>query len=234
MKKITLGLTDDEDLFLLGLSAILEDTGVFTIELQASNGQELLTTIAEKDTIPDVLIIDVRMKVMDGIETSKHLLEKYPDCKIIILSTYYQDAFLGYMIKIGICAFLPKNIAPDKLMKAICHVHEKGLYLTDKNATAIQQQLIKKERFKSPALQQDIVLTKREKQILELICDQYTSPEIAEKLFISFRTVEGHRNNLMSKIGAKNTVGLVIFALLNNLVDVNKKLMEYTLSDFNT
>jgi len=113
-------------------------------------------------------------------------------------------------------------------VKAIRKVSEKGLYFTDEHVASIQQQLMSGQRFSTPSLQKEMVLTKREKEILKLLCDQYTSAEIAEKLFISIRTVEGHRTNLLLKTGAKNTVGLVVYALLNNVVDVNRKLVDFT------
>lgn len=229
MKKIKLALADDEHLFLKGLQGILGEIQDFDVVFAAANGAELISYIEQSDELPDIVLLDLRMEPVNGIDATRALKEKNPELKVIILSTYYREAFLGYMVKLGVNAFLPKNMAPSALEQVIRKVQEKGLYLSDEHVVAIREQIMSGKRFESPVLLQADPLTGREREVLQAICDQLTSSEIAEKLFVSVRTVEGHRNNLLLKTGAKNTVGLVMYALLNNIINVDDKLVEYSL-----
>lgn len=229
MKKINLAIADDEYLFLKGLQGILGEIPDFEVVITAASGAALIDSIEQSDPLPDIVLVDLRMEPVNGIDATRALKEKYPELKIIILSTYYREAFLGYMVKLGVSAFLPKNMAPSALEQVIRKVHEKGLYLSDEHVMVIREQMISGRRFESPLQLQSDQLTGREREVLQAICDQLTSSEIAEKLFVSVRTVEGHRNNLLLKTGAKNTVGLVMYALLNNIINVDEKLIEYSL-----
>lgn len=227
---IKLALVDDEHLFLVGLQAIIEEHDTAEVILTASDGSQFLERLQKAERLPDVVLLDMKMEPMNGIETTKHLREHYPDLKVMILSTHYRDSYLGYMMKLGVSAFLPKNIDPKTLVAAIQKVHEVGLYFTEAHALGIRKQLASGQKFAVPHLQPTEELTPRETEILCLICEQYTSSEIAAKLFVSIRTVEGHRNNLLAKTGAKNTVGLVLYALVNNMVDVNQHLVQFTVN----
>lgn len=227
---ITLAIADDEYLFLRGLEGILNRTDGFKVVLSAGDGTELLNKLKTLVDLPEIILLDLRMKPMNGMDAAQALKNEYPEQKIIMLSTHYREAFLGYMVKLGVSAFLPKNVAPEELVQVIRKVHEKGLYLNDEHVLAIREQIMSGKRFESPTMESEVDLTKRELEILQAICDQKTSSEIAKALFVSVRTVEGHRNNLLLKTGAKNTVGLVMFALLNNIVNVEEKLIEYSVS----
>jgi len=229
MNKTTIAIVDDEHLFLKGLEGILNEVPDFRVMFTAVGGADLLECLDSLETMPDIILLDLRMEPMNGIDTTRALKEKYPELRVIILSTYYREAFLGYMVKLGVSAFLPKNMAPEELAQVIRKVHEKGLFLSDQHVVAVREQIMSGKRFESPLLQDTVALTARELEVLRAICDQLTSQEIAEKLFVSVRTVEGHRNNLLLKTGAKNTVGLVMFALLNNIVNVDEKLIEYSI-----
>jgi len=228
MPNLTLALADDEALFLKGLTVILGNQDFIDILFTASDGEKLLQLLQQNE-VPEMVLLDLRMKGLDGTETTVRLKELYPDLKIIILSSHYSEAFLGYMMRLGVNAFLPKNIDPDELIEVMKKVHEKGLYFTDSQLKNLHQQLSSGKKAESPNWSVDAELTRREKEVLQLVCEQYTNAEIAEKLFISIRTVEGHRNNLLLKTGAKNTVGLVLYALFHQLVDWEKKLVEYGL-----
>lgn len=227
---IKLAIVDDEHLFLVGLQAIIEEYEAAEVVLTASDGSQFLERLEAAEVQPDVVLLDMKMAPMNGIETAQHLREHYPELKVMILSTHYRDSYLGYMMKLGVSAFLPKNINPKTLVGAIQKVHEVGLYFTEEHALNISKQLASGQKFSAPHLQPTEELTPRESEILKLICEQYTSSEIATKLFVSIRTVEGHRNNLLAKTGAKNTVGLVLYALVNNIVDVNQHLVQFTVS----
>lgn len=229
-KPVNIAIVDDELLFLSGLKVILSEDQSLQVVTTANSGDAFVQWLEENDTPLDVVLLDMRMKGMTGIETVHAIKASHPDLKVMILSTYYRDSFLGYMIKLGVSAFLPKNLDPALLIEIIKKVAAKGLYLTEDQLQEFQQHMVSNQRAQLPQATHLEQLTKREHEILRLICDQYTSPEIAEKLFISIRTVEGHRKNLLEKTEAKNTVGLVFFALTHNLIDVDQKLLQYTLS----
>ncbi len=226
---LSLALADDESLFTKGIANIIHQKTKHKVLYEATDGSALLELMENASKLPDIILLDLKMKPLDGIATTQQLKEKYPHIKIIILSSYYGESFIGYMIKQGVNAFLPKNCDPDHLIFAIQKVAEKDIFLDEAMANAIRTQSILKSR-KRPAY--DIVesITKREKEVLNLICQEYSNKQVAEELFMSLRTAESHRESLLRKIGAKNTAGLVIFALMNHLVDVDKKLLEYTLA----
>ena len=217
---ITLGLVDDEALFVQGLAAVLNQQPQLSVTLTANSGPELLDALKAAATAPDVLIIDLRMKPLSGIETVEALREVYPDARVAILTTHYRDAYIGYMMKLGVSAFLPKDINPADLVVAIEAIAAKGVYFTETQMLRLQSQMASGRAYQTPELSDEPLLTKRELEVLKLLCEQKTSAEIAEKLFVSIRTVHGHRNNLLLKTGAKNTVGLVMYALLNRVVEL--------------
>ena len=227
---IHIALVDDEALFLSGLQSLLNREEAIVVDFTATDGTVLLNILNRPETaLPDVLLLDLRMKPMDGLETTRALREQFPELKVVILSTYYRENYLAYMVKLGVSGFLPKNIDPGTLVRVIQKVHEKGLYLTDEQVGSLQQNLINGQQSKAPLIQHHTPLTKREEEVLALLCDQCTSQEIADQLFISLRTVEGHRNNLLVKTGAKNTVGLVLFAIQHQVIKVHEKLAEFSL-----
>jgi DNA-binding NarL/FixJ family response regulator len=225
---INIAIADDEILFRQGLAALLETYGGFRIMHQAEDGSELLTLLKKAVLLPDIILLDLRMKPLNGIDTARLLKEQFPETKVIILSSFYQPAYLSYMVKLGVNAFLPKNCGLENLALAIKKVIEKGLYFSEEDILHLREAINKRQKpigiFKSA-----IHLTSREKEVLELICKEYSTPEIADKLFLSVRTVEGHRNNLLLKTGSKNTVGLVIYAVSEKVIDFDKKLIELSL-----
>ena len=228
MKHIKLAMADDEELFLMGLKSILEKEEDIEVIGTATDGGELLTVFASNASAPDVYVLDLRMKGMDGIETAKQLRVKNPEAKIIILSSHYRDTFLGYMLKLGVNAFLPKNMSPFQLADAIRKVHVKGLFFDEQQMLSVHKELSSGKKPVHPTLTVEHELTKREREILQLICEQYTNPEIAEKLFLSVRTIEGHRNNLLQKTGVKNTAGLVLYAVYNHMIRWEEKLLQFS------
>jgi DNA-binding NarL/FixJ family response regulator len=226
---INIAIVDDEQLFVDGLCLLLEPESTLNVQFTASDGQALLDTLATSEQIPELILLDLKMQPLDGIETTKILRDEYPEVKIIVLSTFYREAFIGQMVKLGVNAFLPKNTDAAELKFAIRMVVEKGLYFTQDLTEVLRGQIMGK-RLTSPSFQHDIALTAREKEVLALICRQYTAPEIAEQLHVSHRTVDGHRNNLLLKIGARNIVGLVVYGLLHGYLDADEHLLDYTLN----
>lgn len=217
---IKIALTDDEALFRKGMRSLIEDFEGMEVVLEAGGGDILLHQLSTIPTLPDVLLLDLNMAALNGIETAKVLQQNYPAIRVIILSSYFSKAFVINLIEIGAAAYLPKNALPEEVEQTIREVMEKGFSYNNAVMEIIRDNMIQKNRpkIKTPF---KITLTKREQEILELICNQATTAEIAKKLFISTRTVEGHRNNLLQKLGCRNTAGLVVFALQHQLVQIN-------------
>jgi DNA-binding NarL/FixJ family response regulator len=219
MKTIKIAIADDQILFRKGIIGIINSFENIEIVFEASDGQELLELFEKAEEIPDIAILDLSMPVLNGIDTTKILHEKYPDVKIIILSVFSEDRFVTHLMEIGVNAYLIKNVEPEEVERAIKTVLEKDFYFNEAFLSAMQKRISgKKTRL---MLQDNIptLLSQRELEVLDLICKQYTAQEIGEKLFISTRTVDGHRNNLLEKTGMKNTAGLVVFSIKNNLID---------------
>jgi DNA-binding NarL/FixJ family response regulator len=218
-KKINIIVTDDEVLFRQGIVFLLNKEKKYNILFEASNGKELLDYIQNSSLIPEIILIDLKMPELNGVETTKKLHEKYPQIKIIALSSYNSKSFILNMIQVGASAFLSKNNTPKELLKAIEEVYKNDFYYTPEVLKAIQQNINDGNKKTTSSFDENYI-SKREKEVLELICKQLSATEIGEKLYISPRTVDGHRNNLLLKTESKNTAGLVVYAIQNQLIDL--------------
>lgn len=167
-----------------------------------------------------ILLLDDEPDFEVAFEAAKAIREQHPGIRFIVLSTYFSKAFIINMIEIGASAYLAKNATPDEMKKAIREVHEIGFCYNQKVLEVIRENMVQKikPKISTPF---GVELTEREKEILQLICEEYTTPEIADKLFLSPRTVDGHRNNLFQKLQCKNTAGLVVYAVQHGLIKVN-------------
>ena len=217
---IHLALADDEALFRKGMKLLLEDYEGISVVLEAQDGEQLLQLLDQAKTLPDVLLLDMKMPNLNGVDTAKALQERFPSIKIIVLSTYFSKAFIVNMIELGAGAYLPKNATPDEVVATIREVYTNGFSYNQAVLEVIRDNMLQKSKPKMP-LSFGVEITSREKEILQLICEEYTTGEIAEKLFISPRTVDGHRNNLLEKLGCKNVAGLVVYAIQHQLVKIN-------------
>ncbi|MCO6149566.1 response regulator transcription factor [Flavobacterium sp. NRK1] len=220
MENIKIALADDEVLFRKGISFLLQRKKNIDIVFEASNGEELVCFLRENkhnNTNPDIVIIDLKMPVLNGVEATKIIHEEFPEVRIIALTSYNTKSFIANMIDVGAASYLVKNTTPQELMATINEVYANGFYYNDEVLQVIHEYLISpKKKIKSRFL--DEQLTNREIEVLKLICQQYSGAEIAEKLFLSARTVEGHRNNLLRKTECKNMIGLIIYAINNEYV----------------
>ena len=216
---IHVAIADDQMLFRKGMIALVDGFTDMRITLEADNGQVLLNQLATANPQPDVVLLDLSMPELNGVETAKRIHQHHPTLKIIILSVYGEDRFVTHLMDLGVNAYLFKNAEPVEVERAIRDVVEKEFYFNETFLTAMKNRLLvrKPRRLLTEAL--PTTLTTRETEVLDLICKQYTAPEIANKLHLSIRTVDGHRANLLEKTGARNTAGLVIFALKNDLLD---------------
>ena len=214
-------LADDELLFRKGVVFMLEREKNIEIMFEASNGEELVNYLNEnQDNLPDIILMDLKMPLVNGVEATKKVHKKFPSIKIIALTSYDTKPFIINMIQEGASSYLVKNASPFEMINTINEVALKGFYYNELIMSIIQDgQVFGNKKTKSSF--DDDYLTSREKEILELICLQQSTNEIAEKLFISPRTVEGHRNNLLLKTESKNIAGLVVYAIQNKIVSIN-------------
>lgn len=219
MKKVRLAIADDQVLFRKGIVNIVNDFENVEVELEASNGRELMDGLASMAAIPDMVILDLSMPELNGIDVTKEIHKKYPTIKIIILSVYSEDRFVTHLIELGVNAYLYKNVEPVEIEKAIWAIMEKDFYFNEAFLSAMKKRATEKKPRLFIQNNLPSTLSSRELEVLDLICKQFTTAEIAEKLFISVRTVDGHRNSLLEKTGMKNTAGLVVFSIKHDLID---------------
>ncbi|KAF2330579.1 response regulator transcription factor [Flavobacterium ginsenosidimutans] len=213
MNKINLLIADDHTMFLQGIISLLEQEPNITIVDKAINGIEALEIIKKGTT--DFIILDISMPEMDGIELSKILRKEYPNIKILIVSTHSNVMIVSRLIRIGVNGYLLKNAEKEELLEAINSIASGKNYFAEELEEKHLMNSLKIEKQVSNLAD----LSSREKEILILIAHEYNTAEIAEKTFISLNTVNTHRRNLLSKINAKNTAGLVKYAVENGLVD---------------
>jgi DNA-binding NarL/FixJ family response regulator len=215
INKINIVITDDHKLFRKGIIALLSDFDFIGEINEASNGAELLELLSGMKTLPDVILLDLRMPVMDGVEAQQKIRIRYPDIRIIILTMEDDEQYILHLITEGVNGYLLKNADPDEMEKAILKVVEQGYYFSDDISMLVMRNLKKKEKAEA-IFNPDF--TDRELQVLELVCKEFSNGEIAGIMNISIRTVEGYRQKLIDKSGAKNIAGLVILALKYNWV----------------
>ena len=213
---VHIALVDDHLLFREGIKAIFQEEEHMKIILEASNGKAFLDLLKNAVVKPMVVLLDIRMPHLDGYATAEILLAEYPDMKIITLTMHEEERHIIRMIELGVNGYLMKNASPEEVVECIECVVEHDYYFNNKITNIMRKILMYKGKRTVDNMMYD--LTEREKEVLELICKEFTAKEIGEKLFISFRTVEGHRKNLLSKLNVRNTAGLVLFALKNEIV----------------
>jgi two-component system, NarL family, response regulator DegU len=209
MKQLKVYIADDHTLFRKAMVNLLRSFERVSDVKDAENGKELLTLI--KYEIPDVVIVDLQMPVMDGSEASAQIINKFPEVKIIVLTMHDSNKFILHMMDLGVHAFLLKNTEPDELEKAIYAVADKDFYHNELVASVLRKNVKERKVGQRPTFQ-TTELTEREKEVLLLICQELTMKEIGQRLFLSENTVRNHRVNIMEKVGVNNIVGLVKYA----------------------
>jgi DNA-binding NarL/FixJ family response regulator len=214
MGKIKIVLVDDHQMFREGLKFVLKQIGEFDIIGEASNGEEYLKLLEVEQ--PDVVLMDIGMPVMDGIEATEKTSEKYPEIDVIALSMFSDQEYYHKMVAAGVKGFLIKEAGVDELEKAIKSVHNGNPYFSQE----LLRNIIVNISNPKVSSKDPFQLTKREEEVLQMICKGFTTKEISDLLFISQKTVEGHKTNLLSKTNSKNTINLMLYAFKNKLVEV--------------
>lgn len=212
MKKHTIVLVEDEVLIRKGIRTILELEDNFNVIEEFDHPNFFFDYIENQVHLPDIVLMDIKMPEINGVQATKQLIKKYPELKIIALSSFNSEVFVSNMLKAGAVCYIPKSASPELMINNINKVLDNGFYYDESIMNYVAGNITK------PKTPFDLdYLTNREKNILKCICEQKSSTEIGEELSISSRTVDGHRNNLLLKTESKNIVGLVVFAVKHNL-----------------
>jgi DNA-binding NarL/FixJ family response regulator len=212
--KIKVIVVDDHALFRKGVIMVLNKMDNVEVVGEAANGKDFLTLLNSRHA--NIVFMDVKMPIMNGIDATAEAVSRYPELKVIALSMFGEEEYLHKMINAGAMGFLLKNSSIDEIERAIELVSEgKNCYSDD-----LLGYFTNKFIDKNPSLEDSIKLTKREVEVLKLVSKGLSNNEIADKLFISRRTVDGHKANLIQKTGSKNIVELLVYAIKNNIVKI--------------
>lgn len=222
MNKIRIGIAEDQSIFRNGLVKLLNDITGFEVVLAVENGQLLIDAL--KTTPVDLALIDFRMPVKNGIEATKEIRASHPDIKVLLLSMYDDVEFVELAIENGANGYLSKDDDAEEIQLAIRSAVETGYYLNDRTSKMFIAKMVHAGKIQ-PAFEESsaTVFSPNEMVILEMICNEMTTQEIADKLFKSRRTIESARTLMMNKVGARNVVGLVMYAIQNGIVSQKSK-----------
>lgn len=220
MSKIKLAVVDDHKLFRDGLAELISGFTEYEVIIEADNGRDLIKQLSEKG-IPEIVLLDINMKEMDGFETAEWLKEKHPDVKILILSMYENENAIIRMIKAGARGYVLKDIRKKELEQALSSLVSKGHYYTD----LVTGRLIHvfnniDEKKPGQSSKDNTLLSPKEIEFLKLACTEITYKEIADKMHLSTHTIDGYRDSLFEKLDVKSRVGLVLFAIKNKIVHI--------------
>ena len=221
MKPIRIGLVEDQYLFRKGIIQILEQWPELEVMFESANGYSVMEALNALPELPDVLLADVSLppnglQEYSGLDLVTDLRANNLPVKVVMLSVHTDPFLIAKVIECGANGYLVKNSDPLEVRQAIVAVHQSGSYFNSLTLEAVQQRL----QGKSKPMVAGQSLSKREVEVLKLVCQQLTAEEIGEKLFISTATVNGHRNKLLQKTGSKNATGLVMYAIKHQIVEV--------------
>lgn len=212
--KTKIGLVDDHQLFLKSLSLMIESFGSYEVILEALNGKDLQDKIKGKKELPEMILLDVNMPLMNGKETATWLTEHHPQIKIVALSMNADDKAIISMIKAGCCGYLLKDTHPTELEKALDEINKRGYYNGDVGNINFRRLLAKSDE------KDGLALSEKEQQFLTFACSELTYKQIAAKMFLSERTIDGYREALFKKFNVQSRVGLALEALRKELVSL--------------
>ena len=213
---ISLIIADDHEIFRDGLALMLSKQEGISLIGEAENGRELVEMVGKLK--PDIVITDIKMPLVDGIQATRTLLEKDPDCKIIALSMFDEENLIVEMLEAGAKGYLLKNADKKEILESILTVFNDNIFYCRHTSNKLASMIVKSRFDPNKKKRPAELFSDREREIIKLICRQLTAQQIGDQLFLSKRTVEGYRIKIMEKMEAKNTAGVVIFALKNNLI----------------
>jgi DNA-binding NarL/FixJ family response regulator len=216
LEEIKIGIADDHKIFRKGVILSMRQYTNMRFVFEAENGEELMAQIPEH--MPDIILCDLKMPVKDGIDATKAITKQYPGIRVIVLTMYEDDRFVGHLMDCGAAGYLLKNTEPAEIYKAINDVKRTGFYLSPFVNRILIRKNYGKQKF-NLTLNSEAVLSEREKEVLTLVAMEFTASEIAAKVSISARTVEAIKDRLMERFGVKNSVGLVFYAMKNRLLE---------------
>jgi DNA-binding NarL/FixJ family response regulator len=212
--KLKIIIVDDHEFFRSGLKLVINRLKYAKVVAEASNGKEFLEILKEKEV--DIVLMDIEMPIMNGIDATEKAIEEFPDLKIIALTMFNDEEYVDRMIDVGVKGFLLKNITKEILDQALQSIASGNTYYSPELWEYFSKKISKDKKVDEA----EQLFTKREMEILVLICDGLSNKEIADKLFISERTVVGHKSNLLAKTNTKSTIGLLSYAIKNKLVEI--------------
>lgn len=210
---IRVTIVDDHEIFRSGLKMVINKLGYAKVVAEAADGVEFLELLEQEET--DIVLMDIEMPRLNGIEATKKAIERMPSIKIIALTMFKEDAYIQSMIEAGVKGFLIKNIRKEVLDRALQAVYNGKTYYSEELWDYFTKSVTKEDKPGS-----DLALTKRELEVLLLMAEGLNNKEIGERLFVSERTIVGHKSNLMAKTNTKNTVSLLAFAIRNGLIQI--------------
>jgi len=216
-KKISIGVAEDQSIYRNGLVNLLNDTDDFNVTIEAEDGMEILTKM--NGNVPDVVLLDYRMPTLNGIEVTKKIRQKNDAVKILLLSMFDDQEFVVQAVESGANGYLSKNDKPDEIIKAVESVLSTGYYLNDRTSKCLIGELVRQGKV-VPNFEGIVEFSRVELQIIKYICEEKSAAEIGVLLYRSKRTIDGYRSGIMKKIGAKNVVGIVMYAAKHKLVEL--------------
>lgn len=214
-QKVKIAIADDYAIFRDGLKVGLKADRNLQVVLEAGDGTELLEKLKTEQV--DVILMDLKMPLMDGVEATREVKKKYPLIKVLIVTMYDDEKFIIHLMENGANGYLLKNAEPEEIRRALYAVCNNEYYFNDLVNKALLKKLIIKGNVK-PSFNQQIEFTERELEVLKLICNEKTATEIGQEIFLSHRSVEGIRQRLIEKVGVRNTAGLVMYAVKNGII----------------
>ena len=210
-------IADDHKLFRRGMIAVLNDIEGIDLIDEAENGVALLEKL--KDNVPDIILMDIKMPEMDGIEATKQVLSDYPEVKIIMLTMHDDEEFIKHLVDIGVHGYLLKNTDVKEVTETITNVMDKGLYFNKWMTDMLIEGFLNRKEETKVKEEKKIDFTDKELTVLQLICDGNTNAEIGVEMKLSPRTAEGYRYKLCEKVGVHNTASLVKYAVKNSIIE---------------
>jgi DNA-binding NarL/FixJ family response regulator len=214
--KQKIAIADDHLLIAKAISSIIERFSNYEVLYEIENGQELIDQINKHHKLPDIILLDISMPVLDGFSTAAWLRQHHPGIRVMALTMQGDDESLIKMIRAGACGYLNKNVHPAELEKALDAVVQKGFYYPDWATSRVIHALARGDDQPEPGVK----LSDREKAFLQFACSEMTYKEIGEKMFCSPRTVESYRDSLFEKLGLKTRVALALYAVKTGIYKV--------------